>query len=92
MLNEMHLLKFHVERTSISVILTLKYDDASHTTYYVFLLCSCCTGTTTGETATYTCNTGYQLSGSAIVTCEANATWAAKPNCDGKHAMKRRIT
>ncbi|XP_064387742.1 sushi, von Willebrand factor type A, EGF and pentraxin domain-containing protein 1-like isoform X2 [Halichondria panicea] len=39
-------------------------------------------GTTTGETATYTCNTGYQLLGAATVTCEASETWATRPICD----------
>ena len=42
------------------------------------------TGTTTGETATYTCNTGYQLLGAATVTCEASETWATRPICDGE--------
>ena len=49
------------------------------------------TGTTTGETATYTCDTGYQLLGTATVTCEANGTWATRPIYDSKYAMNRWI-
>ncbi len=38
MLNETHILKFHVEMT---VILTLKYNDASHNYKIILLLCTC---------------------------------------------------
>jgi Notch-like protein len=38
--------------------------------------------TTFGTTATYACNTGYMLSGSATRTCQANATWSGTaPTC-----------
>ncbi len=44
-------------------------------------------GTTVGDTATYSCNTGYSLSGSAIiVTCLATGSWSTPPSCTGIHA------
>ncbi|XP_064388227.1 sushi, von Willebrand factor type A, EGF and pentraxin domain-containing protein 1-like [Halichondria panicea] len=39
------------------------------------------TGTTFGVTATYTCNTGYQLSGPSTVTCQASRSWSIRPSC-----------
>ncbi len=39
------------------------------------------TGTTFGETATYSCNNGYILSGSAEIICQADANWDAEPEC-----------
>ncbi|XP_064386127.1 sushi, von Willebrand factor type A, EGF and pentraxin domain-containing protein 1-like isoform X2 [Halichondria panicea] len=39
------------------------------------------TGTTFGAMATYSCNTGYQRSGSATITCQANGSWSAAPVC-----------
>ena len=42
------------------------------------------TGTTFGETTTYTCNTGYQRSGSATITCLASGSWSTAPVCTGK--------
>ena len=34
---------------------------------------------------TYSCNTGYQLSGTATLTCQANGNLsAAKPTCNSK--------
>ena len=42
------------------------------------------TGTTFGETTTYTCNTGYQWSGSAMITCLASGSWSTAPVCTGK--------
>ncbi len=39
------------------------------------------TVTTFGGTATYTCNTGYQLSGSSTVTCQASGSWSTVPTC-----------
>ncbi len=41
------------------------------------------TGTTFGETATYSCNTGYQRSGSATVTCQDTGSWSTRPSCTG---------
>ncbi|XP_064386156.1 uncharacterized protein LOC135334774 isoform X2 [Halichondria panicea] len=39
------------------------------------------TGTTFGAMATYTCNTGYQRSGSATITCQASGSWSTAPVC-----------
>ena len=41
------------------------------------------TGTTFGETATYSCSTGYQLLGSATVTCQDTGSWSTLPSCIG---------
>ncbi len=41
------------------------------------------TRTTVGGTVTYTCNTGYQRSGSATVTCQASGSWSTRPICHG---------
>ena len=38
-------------------------------------------GTTFGSTATYTCNTGYTLSGTASINCQANSAWETAPTC-----------
>lgn len=39
-------------------------------------------GRSTGSTATYTCNIGFELSGADILTCQDNATWDnPPPNC-----------
>ena len=41
--------------------------------------------TTYQSIADYTCNAGYQLSGAATVTCEANAQWSSPPPlCDSE--------
>ena len=45
------------------------------------------TSTTFGGTGTYSCNTGYVLSGSATVTCEASGGWSTRPTCESEHAM-----
>ena len=42
------------------------------------------TGTTFGAMVTYTCNTGYQRSGSATITCPASGSWSTAPVCRGK--------
>ena len=36
-------------------------------------------GTTFGLTATYSCNTGYNLSGNSIRTCQATRMWSGSP-------------
>ena len=41
-------------------------------------------GTTFGGTVTYSCNTGYILSGSATVICLASGIWDTTPECTGK--------
>ena len=41
--------------------------------------------TTFGSTATYSCNTGYNLQGVATRTCLANGLWSAsEPTCQSK--------
>ena len=42
-------------------------------------------GTTYRETATYTCDTGYQLVGNMIRSCQANGEWSlSAPSCRAK--------
>ena len=41
-------------------------------------------GTTFGSTATYTCDTGYILSGSQSRSCGADGNWtSSEPFCEG---------
>ncbi len=40
-------------------------------------------GTAFGESAFYICNSGYQLSGSSTVTCQADGSWSTVPTCKG---------
>ena len=40
-------------------------------------------GTTFGQTATYSCNTGYNLVGDSIHTCQATGNWSGSaPTCE----------
>ena len=42
------------------------------------------TGTTIGENATYSCDTGYNLVGDSIRTCQATGNWSGSaPTCLG---------
>ena len=42
-------------------------------------------GTTVGQTATYSCNTGYNLVGDSIRTCQAEGIWSGSAStCQGK--------
>ena len=42
------------------------------------------TGTTFGQTATYSCNTGYNLVGDNTRTCQATRMWTGSvPTCQG---------
>ena len=39
-------------------------------------------GTMTGQTATYSCNTGYNLVGESFRTCQATGMWSgSEPTC-----------
>ena len=41
-------------------------------------------GTTFGQTATYSCNTGYNLVGDSTRTCQATGEWSgSEPTCQG---------
>ena len=41
-------------------------------------------GTTFGQTATYSCNTGYDLVGDSVRTCQATRVWSGSaPACQG---------
>ena len=41
-------------------------------------------GTTFGQTATYSCNTGYNLVGDSTRTCQATGQWSGSaPTCQG---------
>ena len=42
-------------------------------------------GTTFGQTATYSCNTGYNLVGVNTRACEATGVWSGStPTCEGR--------
>ena len=41
-------------------------------------------GTTFGQTVTYSCNTGYNLVGDSTHTCQATGEWSGSvPTCEG---------
>ena len=41
-------------------------------------------GTTFGQNATYSCNTGYNLAGDSTRTCQATGVWSGSaPTCQG---------
>ena len=45
-------------------------------------------GTTSGSTATYTCDSGYQLSGDQTRTCQNTGVWSGEePTCIGSHRV-----
>ena len=45
-------------------------------------------GTTFGQTATYSCNTGYSLVGDKTHTCQAEGNWSGSaPTCEGIYAI-----
>ena len=41
-------------------------------------------GTTVGETATYTCDTGYTIDGASTnpITCQTSGSWETAPVCN----------
>ena len=45
-------------------------------------------GTTFGQTATYSCNTGYNLVGDRARTCQATGNWSGSaPTCQGMYIV-----
>ena len=41
-------------------------------------------GTTNGQTATYSCDTGYNLVGDSTHTCQTSGNWSGRaPTCQG---------
>ena len=43
-------------------------------------------GTTFGQTATYSCDTGYNLVGDGIRTCQATGNWSeSEPTCQSMY-------
>ena len=45
-------------------------------------------GTTFGQTATYSCKTGYNLVGDSIRTCQATGIWSGSaPTCQGIYVI-----
>ena len=48
--------------------------------------------TTPGSSATYTCNTGYQLVGTSPRTCQSDGTWSGSdPTCTRMYTNKTNI-
>ena len=46
-------------------------------------------GTTLGQTATYSCNTGYNLMGDNTRTCQATGVWSgSEPTCERMLLLK----
>ena len=46
-------------------------------------------GTTYGQTATYSCNTGYTLVGGSARTCQSTGVWSgSEPTCQGSLVVK----
>ena len=46
-------------------------------------------GTTYGQTATYSCNTGYTLVGGSAHTCQSTGDWSGSaPTCQGSLVVK----
>ena len=45
-------------------------------------------GTTSEQTATYSCNTGYNLVGERTRTCQAEGNWSGNaPTCEGMYIV-----
>ena len=68
-----------------------------HVIFIILIVVDCCSltdpaqgvvthtsGTTFGQTATYSCNTGYNLVGDSTRTCQATGNWSGSvPTCQG---------
>ena len=50
------------------------------------------TGTGVGDTATYTCNSGYEISGSDTRVCGPDGEWSGSaPTCEGKYNSANKL-
>ena len=66
------------------MLLTLTVVDCGNLTDPVNGSVNHTSGTTFGQTATYSCNTGYNLVGDSIRTCQATGEWSGSaPTCKG---------
>ena len=66
------------------VFLSLTVVDCGNLTYPVNGSVTHTSGTTFEQTATYTCNTGYNLVGDSTRTCHATGNWSGSaPTCVG---------
>ena len=46
------------------------------------------TGNSAGDTATYTCNDGFELNGEDVLNCQADGTWDnPPPTCESTEGM-----
>ena len=45
------------------------------------------TGQDYGDTAEYTCDSGYTLVGQTAVVCQADGTWSTAPFCQSKSSI-----
>ena len=49
-------------------------------------------GTAFGQTATYSCDTGYNLVGDSTRMCQANGIWSgSEPTCQGMLLMEKPV-
>ena len=64
------------------IFLTLTVVDCGNLTDPVNGSVTHTSGTTFGQTATYSCNTGYNLVGDSTRTCQATGVWSgSEPTC-----------
>ena len=70
--------------TLLSIFLILAVVDCGNLTDPANGQVNHSSGTTFGQTATYSCNTGYKLVGDSTHTCQATGNWSGSaPTCDG---------
>ena len=78
----MHIHRWH------DVFLILTAVDCGHLTDPANGSVTHTSGTTFGQTATYSCNTGYNLVGNRSQTCQATGNWSgSEPTCQGMSLM-----
>ena len=77
----------------IHVILILAVVDCGSLTDPASGQVDLTSGTTLGQTATYSCNTGYNLVGDSTRTCQATGQWSGSaPTCEGICAINLTFT